>query len=297
MTEQTGPILGGDFEVLVLTGMSGAGRSTAANTLEDLGWYVVDNLPPQMIIPLVELVARADGKLSKVAVVADVRSRYTFSELENSLADYQDQGVRIKILFLDASDEVLVRRFESVRRPHPLQEDGTLIDGIDAERAMLSEIRNKADYRVDTSDLNVHQLGAEIKRIFDTENVSALRITVMSFGFKYGLPKDADHVVDVRFLPNPYWIPHLRSMTGEDEAVSSYVLSQPGALSFVDRYLSTLDVIIHGYLREHRSYATVAIGCTGGKHRSVAITEQLARRLADRTQARVTVRHRDLGRE
>lgn len=297
MTETTGPILGGDFEVLVLTGMSGAGRSTAANTLEDLGWYVVDNLPPQMIIPLVELVARADGKLPKVAVVVDARSPYTFSALEESLTDYKDQGVRIKILFLDASDEVLVRRFESVRRPHPLQGDGTLIDGIETERAMLEGVRNKADYTIDTSDFNVHQLSAEIKRIFDTENMSALQLTVMSFGFKYGLPVDADHVVDVRFLPNPYWIPHLRSMTGKDADVSNYVLSQPGALSFIDRYLSTLDVIIEGYLNEHRSYATVAIGCTGGKHRSVAVAEQLARRLADRTQARVAVRHRDLGRE
>lgn len=294
----TGPILdASDFEVLVLTGMSGAGRTTAANTLEDLGWYVVDNLPPQMIIPLVELVGRADGKLPKVAVVADVRSRNTFSALEETLSAYQDQGIGIKILFLDASDDVLVRRFESVRRPHPLQGEGTLIDGIDEERAALTHIKDAADFTIDTSDLNVHQLGAEVKRIFDTENVSALRITVMSFGFKYGLPKDADHVVDVRFLPNPYWIPHLRGLTGQDEPVADYVLAQSGALSFIDRYLSTLDVIIQGYLHEHRSYATVAIGCTGGKHRSVAISEQLAQRLADRTQARVTVRHRDMGRE
>ncbi|MYM19175.1 RNase adapter RapZ [Brevibacterium sp. 5221] len=284
-------------EVLVLTGMSGAGRSTAANALEDMDWYVVDNLPPQMIAPLVELVARADGKLPKVAVVADVRGRGMFSALEEAIADYQDQGIGVRVLFLDASDEVLVRRFESVRRPHPLQADGTLIEGIEAERSALAGIRSRADITIDTSDLNVHQLGAEVRRAFGHEGSDALRITVMSFGFKYGIPKDADNVADVRFLPNPYWIPHLREFTGQDAPVADYVLAQPGALAFVDRYCSALDVVIEGYLRENRTYATVAIGCTGGKHRSVALTEQLARRLADRTPAAVTVRHRDLGRE
>lgn len=285
------------LEVLVLTGMSGAGRSTAANALEDMDWYVVDNLPPQMIAPLVELVARADGALPKVAVVADVRARSMFSELEQVLVDYVDQGIGIKVLFLDASDEVLVRRFESVRRPHPLQGDGTLIDGIEAERRELAPLRNRSDITIDTSDLNVHQLRAEVRAAFGEEGASALKLTVMSFGFKYGVPKDADHVVDVRFLPNPYWIPHLRGLNGQDAPVSDYVLSQPGALSFVDRYLALLDIIVEGYLSENRSFATVAIGCTGGKHRSVAITEQLARRLADRTEATVNVRHRDLGRE
>ncbi len=303
MTEQpasrqpASPIENPDFEVLVVTGMSGAGRSTAANVLEDMDWYVVDNLPPQMIAPLVELVARADGKLPKVAVVADVRGRGMFNALDEAIGDYQDQGIGVRVLFLDASDEVLVRRFESVRRPHPLQGDGTLIDGIEAEREALEGIRSRADIVVDTSDLNVHQLGAEVRRTFGQEGTEPLHITVMSFGFKYGIPKDADHVADVRFLPNPYWIPHLRSFTGQDAQVSDYVLAQPGALAFIDRYLSTLDVVIEGYLSENRTYATVAIGCTGGKHRSVAIAEQLARRLADRTPAKVTVRHRDLGRE
>lgn len=285
------------LEVLVLTGMSGAGRSTAANALEDMDWYVVDNLPPQMIAPLVELVARADGALPKVAVVADVRARSMFSELEQVLVDYVDQGIGIRVLFLDASDEVLVRRFESVRRPHPLQGDGTLIDGIEAERRELAPLRNRADITIDTSDLNVHQLRAEVRAAFGQDGAAALKLTVMSFGFKYGIPKDADHVVDVRFLPNPYWIPHLRGLNGQDAPVSDYVLSQPGALSFVDRYLALLDIIVEGYLSENRSFATIAIGCTGGKHRSVAISEQLARRLADRTEASVNVRHRDLGRE
>lgn len=184
------------LEVLVLTGMSGAGRSTAANALEDMDWYVVDNLPPQMIAPLVELVARADGALPKVAVVADVRARSMFSELEQVLVDYVDQGIGIRVLFLDASDEVLVRRFESVRRPHPLQGDGTLIDGIEAERRELAPLRNRADITIDTSDLNVHQLRAEVRAAFGQDGAAALKLTVMSFGFKYGIPKDADHVVD-----------------------------------------------------------------------------------------------------
>lgn len=285
------------LEVLILTGMSGAGRSTAANALEDMDWYVVDNLPPQMIPPLVELVARSDGSLPKVAVVADVRARSMFSEMEKVIGDYMDQGMGIKVLFLDASDDVLVRRFESVRRPHPLQGDGTLSDGIESERHALEPLRNRADITIDTSDLNVHQLSAEVRAAFGTESASDLRLTVMSFGFKYGIPKDADHVVDVRFLPNPHWIPHLRGLTGQDEPVSDYVLSQPGALGFIDRYLSMLDIVIEGYRGEHRSYATIAVGCTGGKHRSVAITEQLSRRLADRSEATVNTRHRDLGRE
>lgn len=209
MTELTEPSTGSTstaLEVLVLTGMSGAGRSTAANALEDMDWYVVDNLPPQMIPPLVELVARADGSLPKVAVVADVRARSMFSELEQVIGDYMDQGMGIKVLYLDASDEVLVRRFESVRRPHPLQGDGTLIDGIEAERRALGPLRNRADIIIDTSDLNVHQLSAEVRSAFGHEDSSALKLTVMSFGFKYGTPKDADHLVDVRFLPNPHWI-------------------------------------------------------------------------------------------
>ncbi|WP_349827929.1 RNase adapter RapZ [Brevibacterium litoralis] len=285
------------LEILLLTGMSGAGRSTAANALEDMDWYVVDNLPPAMIPPLVELVARAEGSLPKVAVVADVRGRAMFNELEKVLLDYQDQGIGIRVLFLDASDEVLVRRFESVRRPHPLQGDGTLTDGITAERQALGALRDRADIVVDTSDLNVHQLSAEVREAFGEEGRPTLRLTVMSFGFKYGIPMDADHVVDVRFLPNPYWIPHLRGHTGQDVEVADYVLSQPGALTFVDRYLSALDVVVEGYQNENRTFATVAIGCTGGKHRSVAITEQIARRLSDRIHARVNVRHRDLGRE
>lgn len=286
-----------DVEVLLLTGMSGAGRSTAANALEDMDWYVVDNLPLQMIPPLVDLVARADGSLPKVAVVTDVRTRQMFSELKQTLTAYRAQGLNIKVLFLDASDEALVRRFESVRRPHPLQGEGTLTGGISEERRALAPLRDQSDILIDTSDFNVHQLRARVHSLLGGCNDHRLRLTVQSFGFKYGAPVDADHMADVRFLPNPYWIPELRRHNGTEEPVRDFVLGQDGALTFLDRYLGALDVVIEGYKRENRSHMTVAIGCTGGKHRSVVMSEMLGRRLAERPDTSVTVRHRDLGRE
>ncbi|RBP64622.1 UPF0042 nucleotide-binding protein [Brevibacterium sanguinis] len=284
-------------EVVLVTGMSGAGRTSVANVLEDMDWYVVDNLPPQMMRPLVELVARAEGALPKIAIVTDSKGRAKYGELETTITDFLDQGLSLRVLFLDASDEVLVRRFESVRRPHPLQGDGTLLEGIEAERNSMQSLKRRADIIIDTSDLNVHQLTTEVRRRFATEDVPLLRLTVMSFGFKYGLPKDADHVADVRFLPNPYWISHLRGHNGLDSAVSDFVLGQNGAEEFIERYTETLDVVAQGYLREGRGYALIGIGCTGGKHRSVAISERIAKALAAKTGIPVSVRHRDLGRE
>ncbi|OFT95111.1 RNase adapter RapZ [Brevibacterium sp. HMSC24B04] len=282
--------------VLVVTGMSGAGRSTAAKALEDMGWYVVDNLPPQMISGLVDLVSRVDGDAPKVAVVADVRGRGMFTTLKDTLRNlHGPEGIRI--LYLDANDDALVRRYESVRRPHPLQGDGTIVDGLQAERSELEPVRSSADVIVDTSDLNVHQLSDEIRRLFDKDGSSALRLTVMSFGFKYGTPKDADYVADVRFLPNPFWVPELKALRGTDEPVAEYVLTQPRAQDFIDRYVSALEIVIDGYLADHRPYATIAIGCTGGKHRSVAVAEAIHRRLAELTNASATLRHRDLGKE
>lgn len=287
----------GGVEVLLVSGMSGAGRTTVANVLEDLGWYVVDNLPPQMLAPLVEIVGRADGAVPKLAVVVDVRGQTLFREIADSLEAYWDQGITFHVLFLDASDEALVRRFESVRRPHPLQGEGSILDGIRSERDAVSAIRARAGTVIDTSGFNVHDLSSEVKQIFGDEAARELKITIMSFGFKYGLPVDADHVADVRFLPNPYWIPALRGHTGKDPEVSDFVLSQSGALTFVDRYAQTFSPIFDGYARENRSHATIAIGCTGGKHRSVAISIELAKRLSERSGVRVSVRHRDLGRE
>lgn len=283
-------------EVLIVTGMSGAGRSTVANALEDLGWYVVDNLPPQMLRPLVELADKAGTNLPKIAAVVDVRGRDFFENLQEIIQSMRD-GTLVRILFLDATDASLVRRFESVRRPHPLQGDGTILDGILAERSRMTALRESADIVVDTSDLNIHQLSTVITDQFAQEDAAGVRVTVMSFGFKYGTPTDADLIADGRFLPNPFWIPELRSGTGLDEAVSDYVLGQPGALDFVDNYARALEPVFAGYQRENKRHATIAVGCTGGKHRSVALTQELATRLEKIPGVVVHVKHRDLGRE
>lgn len=286
----------GGTEVLVVTGMSGAGRSTVADRLEDLGWYVVDNLPPQMLSALAGLAARARRGLPRVAVVLDVRGQEFFPEVQTALEELRYRGVVVRVLFLEASDEALVRRFESVRRPHPLQGEGRILDGIRAERDLVAALRGGADLLVDTSALNVHELGARVGDVFGEAGRPRLRVTVMSFGFKYGIPVDADHVVDVRFLPNPYWEPSLRAQTGRDEGVRDFVLRQEGAQEWLDRYVAALEPVVAGYRREHRGFATVAVGCTGGKHRSVALSEQLARRLSG-ADVRARVVHRDLGRE
>ncbi len=292
-TEAGGP----GIEVAVVTGLSGAGRSTAAKCLEDLGWFVVDNLPPELISKMVELGSRARGAITKVAVVMDVRSRAFTEDLAAIIKDLDAGGYKPRVLFLEATDDVLVRRFEQVRRGHPLQGEGRLIDGIAAERALLMPLREEADLVLDTSTLSVHQLRAKIEDAFGTEASTTTRVTVLSFGYKYGLPMDADLVMDVRFLPNPFWIPELKDQTGRDTDVRNYVLSQEGADEFLDRYHELLRLIGAGYRREGKRYLTLAVGCTGGKHRSVAISEELSRRLADEDGMAVKVVHRDLGRE
>jgi len=283
-------------EVLIVTGMSGAGRSTAANALEDRGWYVVDNLPPQMLRPLLELAGRVDGQLPRVAAVVDVRGGELFADLAQIVRQLREAN-NLRIIFLDASDEQLVRRFEQVRRPHPLQADGTLLDGIHEERRQLQGIRERSDITIDTTQLNVHQLANRIAEMFEGEDAPRHRVTIMSFGFKYGLPPDADLVADMRFLPNPFWIDELRGLTGEDAAVSEYVLAQEGAAEFLDAYVAAVRPILEGYQRENKSHSTLAIGCTGGKHRSVAMARALGDRLRHDDDIQVRVKHRDLGRE
>jgi UPF0042 nucleotide-binding protein len=285
------------IEVALVSGLSGAGRSTAAKVLEDLGWFVVDNLPPELISTMVDLGARARGDITRVAVVMDVRSRAFTDDLSSVIKDLDARGYKPRLLFLEASDQVLIRRFEQVRRGHPLQASGRLADGIAAERELLGPLRNVADLVLDTSGLSVHQLRAALEQTFGTESSLQTRVTLLSFGYKYGLPMDADLVVDMRFLPNPYWIPELRDFTGQDEAVRDYVLSQEGAEEFLDRYHDLLHLVNGGYRREGKRYLTVAVGCTGGKHRSVAISEELARRLRGEDGITVSVVHRDLGRE
>jgi RNase adapter protein RapZ len=284
-------------EVAVVTGLSGAGRSTAAKCMEDLGWFVVDNLPPELISTMVELGAKAQGAVTKVAVVMDVRSRAFTDDLAAIIRDLDASGYKPRVLFLEATDDVLVRRFEQVRRGHPMQGDGRLIDGIKAERDLLGPLREDADLVLDTSTLSVHQLRAKIEDAFGTDTTTSTKVTVLSFGYKYGIPMDADLVMDVRFLPNPFWIPELKDLTGKDADVRNYVLTQEGAEEFLDRYHELLRLIGAGYRREGKRYLTLAIGCTGGKHRSVAISEELSKRLAAEDRMAVKVVHRDLGRE
>lgn len=285
----------GPLEVVVVTGLSGAGKNSAGRVLEDLGFFVVDNLPPALLAPMVELGSRGDVR--RFAAVVDVRSRAFSSDLAESIRSLTDAGHRPRVVYVHARDEVLVRRYESNRREHPLQGSGRLSDGIEAERALLTGIAGDADLWVDTSDLNVHQLRATLEAAFLREGaVPELTATVLSFGFKYGLPLDADLVVDARFLPNPHWVPELRPLTGRDAPVRDHVLGAADAAEFLDRYQDVLRLLVPGYRREGKKYLTLAVGCTGGKHRSVAIAEEFARRLsADGVTA--SARHRDLGRE
>jgi UPF0042 nucleotide-binding protein len=291
MTEQSD-----SQEVLIVTGMSGAGRSTVGNALEDLGWYVVDNLPPQMLRPLVELASRAGDTLPKIAAVVDVRGGRLFSDLQEMVASLRT-NTAVRVLFLEATDSELVRRFEQVRRPHPLQGDGTLLDGITAERTRMLEIRESSDLIIDTSSLNIHQLATNIAEIFAETGTAGVQVTLLSFGFKYGVPTDSDLVVDMRFLPNPFWIPELRNFTGLDRQVSDFVLAQEGAPEFIEHYVKALAPVLAGYQRENKRHATIAVGCTGGKHRSVAVAEVLAGAIRNLPGVAVSVKHRDLGRE
>ncbi len=283
-------------ELVVVTGMTGAGRSTAAKELEDLGFYVVDNLPPSLLPDVVRLVDQSRGPQQRIAVVVDVRSGAFFEHLRANL----HQGVtgrRATLVFLDATDEVLVRRQEAARRPHPLQGTGRLLDGLQREREVLADLRSDADLVIDTTALNVHQLTDRIAAAFGTPEVTRLKVAVISFGFKYGIPVDADFVADMRFLPNPHWIPELRPGNGRDNpAVADYVYSQPGAKEFLDGYVDVLAGVAEGYLREGKRFMRVALGCTGGKHRSVAMSEEIARRMAALGHDARPI-HRDLGRE
>lgn len=282
------------MELVLLTGMSGAGRSTAAHAFEDLGFFVTDNLPPQLIDEFVAIASAQ--RLERVAMVVDVRGGALFSDLERARAQLFDGGIRPTIVFLEANDDVLVRRFESNRRPHPLQGNGRVLDGLHKEREMLAPLRGDADLLLDTSALTVHDLRRSIERAFDSGERPKLRATVVSFGFKYGIPVDADFVADVRFLPNPFWVPELRELTGRDAAVNDFVVEQPGAGPFLTAYAELLKLAADGYLVEGKRYVTIAVGCTGGKHRSVAMAENLAAQLV-KAGMETAVMHRDLGRE
>jgi UPF0042 nucleotide-binding protein len=286
-------------ELLLVTGMSGAGRSTVAHALEDSGWYVVDNLPPALVLDLLET---ADAP--KIAAVVDVRSGKYFDDLSSAIKSLKKNAAKFRILFLDASDQALVQRFESTRRPHPLQGTGRVVDGIHKERARLEEFRADADQVIDTSNLNVHQLEKRIIEFFKKDGAVGVRINVLSFGYKYGIPVDADLVLDCRFIPNPHWVPELKPKTGQSKEVSDYVLSQNGVKDAISDYASLLRKLSDGYFHEGKRYITLAVGCTGGKHRSVAVAEELAKIISGKTSKDIGeldieahAVHRDVGRE
>jgi len=288
-----------DTEILVISGMSGAGKSTIAHTLEDLGWYVVDNLPPALLENLIDLV---NVSMKRIAVVIDVRGRAFFNDLKQSLTQLADQGVSRKILFIDASDEVLVRRFESTRRPHPLQDSDRILDGITKERERLREVKDSADLVIDSSSLNIHQLEKKIYEYFIEDSNADLRVNILSFGYKYGIPIDADLVVDCRFIANPHWDPKLRPLTGLDKPVSDEILKSENVQEFLSKYQALFETMALGFITEGRRYLTLAIGCTGGKHRSVAITQELVSKLTigsklSKYKIETKGLHRDLGRE
>jgi RNase adapter protein RapZ len=285
-----------DTDLVIVTGVSGGGRSTVARALENVGFYVVDNLPQVLLLDMAELAFQAGGAAKHTAMVLDVRSRAFTIDLAGAVRALRERGFSPRVLFVDADDDVLIRRFEGVRRSHPLQGDGRLADGITAERALLTEARESADVIIDTSHLNVNQLRSRVEELFGGEDSRRLRVTVLSFGFKYGLPPDADFVIDARFLPNPFWVPELRDLTGRDDPVSQFVLNQRGAGTFVDTFVRLVNGTVTGFEREGKRYLTVAVGCTGGKHRSVAIAEEMASRLRKGRLA-ASAQHRDLGRE
>lgn len=279
-------------KVLVLTGMSGAGRSTVAHALEDAKWYVVDNLPPALLPDLVE----KSESVPALAVVVDVRGGKFFDDLTSALDVLREKSVQFQLLFLDASDQALVQRFEATRRPHPLQQGDRILDGILRERTKLENLRASADIVIDSSGLNVHQLEKRISETFGDGKPSEIRINVLSFGYKYGIPVDADLVLDCRFIPNPHWVPDLRPKTGLTSEVANYVFDQPEVTEVVTQYVSLLKTLSAGYLREGKKFITLAVGCTGGKHRSVAIAERISSQLSSDLISAKAI-HRDLGRE
>lgn len=281
---------------VLITGMSGAGLSTAARVLEDLGWYVAHNLPPELIISFVEMCDSKNSPVDKIAVVSDVRSREFCGSLPEVIAVLRDHDINPTVLFMEARDDVLIKRFDTVRRTHPLQGSGTLQIGIERERSVLSQIKELADIVIDTSDLSIHDLRRAIETSFATIAKKRQHVTVQSFGFKHGAPRDADIVVDVRFLPNPFWEPELRPFRGTDKPVSDFVLRQPGAEPFISNFVEMLGNMTAGYRREGKNFITVGVGCTGGHHRSVAVSEEIARRLAEQDGLDVSVNHRDINR-
>lgn len=286
-----------DLHLTVITGLSGAGKSQAVATFEDMGFFCIDNLPPQMLAGVFELFSLEGSRVDRLAVVFDVRGAQYFDELVEVLDDLAERGAHCRILFLEASDEALVARYQSTRRPHPVAHEGPLLAGIQEERRLLMPLRDRADVVVDTTELNVHELRRRLQEtLFADELRNEILVTFLSFGFKFGLPTEADMVFDARFLPNPHWVAELRPLTGLDDEVRDFVVARPESYGFIERALSLLRYLVPLYLAEQKTQLVVAIGCTGGRHRSVALAEALAASLAKDPQVQTGVRHRDVGR-
>jgi UPF0042 nucleotide-binding protein len=283
-------------QLVVITGLSGAGRTTAAKVLEDLGFFVIDNLPPTLIERVFELAAVPGSSVDRIALVVDVRGRQFFGDLRESMEHLRDRHTELRVLFLESSDEALVKRYETARRAHPLSGRDRITDGIARERKLLRDLRAEADLVVDTSDTNVHQLRDRLFDAFGKGSEAGMVVNVVTFGFKNGTPRDADIVLDVRFLPNPHWVDELRPHTGLDEPVRDYVMGQPETDEFLDRLTHLLELMVPAFVRDGKRYLTIAVGCTGGKHRSVVLGEEIAQRLRG-LDVGVQVDHRDRLRE
>lgn len=283
--------------VLIVTGLSGAGKTQVAKILEDLDFFVIDNLPPTLLDKVVELASTPGSAVGSIAIVADVRGRQFFGALVDNVRALRRAGADVQVIFLEASDEALVRRFEATRRRHPSAGGDGVLAGIAAEREVMGELRGMADLILDTTSTNVHELRDRVVGSLGQGDDTFLRIKVASFGFKYGSPRDADLVMDVRFLPNPHWVEELRPYNGRDAQVRDYVFGQPATPPFLDAFKHLLDVTVPGYVDEGKRHLTIAIGCTGGKHRSVAVAEEIARHLEASTDIAITLTHRDLGEE
>ncbi len=286
------------LHVTIITGLSGAGKSLAVNTFEDAGYFCVDNMPPQMLPGMTDVFCLPGTKTGRVALVFDIRGREFFTEFDQALEELDKRGIAYRIVFLEADEETLVARYQATRRTHPLDESGSLVEGIRLERRLLASLRERAAVVIDTSDLNVHELRRRIQdAVLAGELTDRVLLTCVSFGYKFGLPMEADVVLDARFLPNPHWVESLRPLTGRDESVSEYVLNRPEALGFLERVSSLLKYLVPLYLQERKTHVIVAVGCTGGRHRSVALTEALARLMDTEPNVDVSTRHRDLERQ
>ena len=277
--------------LVIISGLSGSGKSTVVNVLEDLGYYCVDNIPPTLLPTFIELCENSDKGINKVALVIDIRERVSFDSAPGVIKEFKDKGYPVDMIFLESSDETLLKRYKETRRKHPLTEDGDILSGISKEKEMLKELKELSNYKIDTSELNVHELSDIIKNKFDKPNSQNTILNIISFGFKHGIPSDADMIFDARFLPNPHFIEGLKDLNGTDQEVIDYIMNKEESTIFIGKMIEFLDYLIPNYEREGKSYLTIAIGCTGGKHRSVAIADNLAQHYEHMSPV---TRHRDI---